>query len=312
VAIKSVNITKLSKKLRDNLEEEVTILKALHHPHIVALFSCRESKTQMHLIMEYCELGDLSSFIRKRSSLGEHETTKDMIQKYPNPAVGGLHEVVTRHFAQQIGSALQWMRKGDLLHRDIKPQNLLLVPSRIWYEKHRGERTPLMVDELQEGAHAGVESLPTLKIADFGFARHLPSLALAETLCGSPLYMAPEILRYEKYDAKADLWSVGTVLHEMMVGKPPFRAGNHVELLRKIEKNDDRIRFPEGLAISADMKKLIRALLRRPRCAWRNTWAGWGGRTTAHDTQLFFEIFKSKAGTTPPKQPQRPAIRCSN
>jgi serine/threonine-protein kinase ULK/ATG1 len=217
----------------------------------------------MHLIMEYCELGDLSSFIRKRASLGDHETTREMIQKYPCPAVGGLNEVVTRHFAQQIGSAIQWIRKGNYLHRDIKPQNLLLVPSRIWYEKNRADRTPLMVDEQQQGTVAGIMSLPMLKIADFGFARHLPSLSLAETLCGSPLYMAPEILRYEKYDAAADLWSVGTVLHEMMVGKPPFRASNHVELLRKIEKNEDKIRFPEGLAISTDMKALIRALLKR-------------------------------------------------
>lgn len=46
--------------------------------------------------------------------------------------------------------------------------------------------------------------------------------------------MAPEILRYEKYDAKADLWSVGAVLYEMSVGKPPFRAQNHIELLRKV------------------------------------------------------------------------------
>jgi serine/threonine-protein kinase ULK/ATG1 len=258
-----VNVTKLSKKLRDNLSEEVHILKDLHHPHIVALFACRESKTQMHLIMEYCELGDLSSFIRKRASLGDHEATREMIQKYPCPTIGGLNEVVTRHFAQQMGSAIQWIRQKNYLHRDIKPQNLLLVPSPIWYEKHRNERTPMMVDEEQEGTTAGILSLPMLKIADFGFARHLPSLSLAETLCGSPLYMAPEILRYEKYDAVADLWSVGTVLHEMMVGKPPFRAGNHVELLRKIEKNEDKIRFPEGLVISSDMKHLIRALLKR-------------------------------------------------
>jgi len=49
------------------------------------------------------------------------------------------------------------------------------------------------------------------------------------------LYMAPEILRYEKYDAKADLWSVGAVMYEMAVGKAPFRAMNHIELLKKIE-----------------------------------------------------------------------------
>ena len=102
-----------------------------------------------------------------------------------------------------------------------------------------------------------------LKIADFGFARALPPTSLAETLCGSPLYMAPEILRYEKYDAKADLWSVGTVLYEMVTSKPPFRASNHVELLRRIEKGEDKIKFPEDVAVSDPMKKLIRSLLKR-------------------------------------------------
>lgn len=85
--------------------------------------------------------------------------------------------------------------------------------------------------------------------------------------------MAPEILRYEKYDAKADLWSVGAVLYEMAVGKPPFRAQNHVDLLRRIEKGDDRIKFPDDKApaeaapaptkVAADIKALIRRLLKR-------------------------------------------------
>ncbi|TKA56106.1 hypothetical protein B0A49_10868, partial [Cryomyces minteri] len=109
----------------------------------------------------------------------------------------------------------------------------------------------------------GVESLPMIKLADFGFARVLPTTSLAETLCGSPLYMAPEILRYERYDAKADLWSVGTVVYEMIAGKPPFRASNHVELLRKIEKGNDQIAFPDGAILSRDLKKLIRALLKK-------------------------------------------------
>jgi serine/threonine-protein kinase ULK/ATG1 len=213
--------------------------------------------------MEFCELGDLSTFIKKRASLVEHEATKDMIKKYPLPQVGGLNEVVVRHFLQQIASALSFMREKALLHRDIKPQNLLLVPPRSWYETQGASRPPVMADEIANIPIAGIQSLPLLKIADFGFARFLPSLELAETLCGSPLYMAPEILRYEKYDAKADLWSVGTVLHEMMVGKPPFRANNHVELLRKIEKNDDVIRFPAGLVISQGMKNIIRTLLKR-------------------------------------------------
>lgn len=97
--------------------------------------------------------------------------------------------------------------------------------------------------------------------------------------------MAPEILRYEKYDAKADLWSVGAVLYEMCVGKPPFRAQNHVELLKKIEHSKG-VKFPdedpsratsnhttphstsstkpeEPQPVPLDIKELIRALLRR-------------------------------------------------
>jgi serine/threonine-protein kinase ULK/ATG1 len=258
-----VNLSKLSRKLKENLQSEVRILKALHHPHIVSLFDCRESRTTAHLVMEYCELGDLSTFIRKRSTLADHEFTRDTMQKYPNPPIGGLNEVLARHFLKQIASGLQWIRKRDFLHRDIKPQNLLLVPSKTWQAKYGADRPPLMVDEDIQEPPAGIESLPLLKIADFGFARFLPSLALAETLCGSPLYMAPEILRYEKYDAKADLWSTGTVVYEMIVGKPPFRAQNHVELIAKIDKNDDRIRFPDGLVVSRPMKDMIRALLKR-------------------------------------------------
>ncbi len=90
--------------------------------------------------------------------------------------------------------------------------------------------------------------------------------------------MAPEILGYHKYDAKADLWSVGAVLYEMSVGRPPFRAQNHIELLKKIEGSKG-IKFPDeepqsaaaktggggssDLPVAGDIKKLIRALLKQ-------------------------------------------------
>lgn len=85
--------------------------------------------------------------------------------------------------------------------------------------------------------------------------------------------MAPEILRYEKYDAKVDLWSVGAVLYETTVGKPPFRANNPMELLKKIEITQT-IKFPdedpqalqknpELRTVPKDIKDLIRALLKR-------------------------------------------------
>jgi serine/threonine-protein kinase ULK/ATG1 len=69
-----------------------------------------------------------------------------------------------------------------------------------------------------------------LKIADFGFAKFLQPFALAETLCGSPLYMAPEVMQAQKYDAKADLWSVGVILYQLVTGIPPFNGDNQIQV----------------------------------------------------------------------------------
>lgn len=264
VAIKSVNLSKLNKKLKDNLYSEIDILKGLQHPHIVALMDCRESSTHIHLVTELCELGDLSMFIRKRDKHHTLPPTAEMARKYPSDLDGGLHEVIVRSFLKQLASALKFLRDRNFIHRDVKPQNILLSPS-VKYIRSLREDAPKIVSASATSfiPNAGLESLPMLKIADFGFARALPTGGMADTLCGSPLYMAPEILRYEKYDAKADLWSVGTVLFEMMTGKPPFKASNHVELLRKIEMADDVIRFPEKSVVSRGMKNVIRALLKR-------------------------------------------------
>ncbi|KLJ12932.1 unc51-like kinase [Blastomyces silverae] len=263
VAIKSVNMARLNKKLKDNLKLEINILKAVHHPHIVMLLDCQETANEIHLVMEYCVLGDLSIFIKKRDTLVRHQLTRDLIQRYPNPQSGGLNEVIVRHFLKQLASALHFLRSRDLVHRDVKPQNLLLNPSPRSIARGDYRLPPYKGNEDLFTPRAGLDSMPLLKLADFGFARSLPSTSLADTLCGSPLYMAPEILRYEKYDAKADLWSVGTVLYEMVVGKPYFRATNHVELLQKIEKANDRIKFPEHCEASETMKKTIRQLLKR-------------------------------------------------
>ncbi|KAL7273300.1 Serine/threonine-protein kinase [Rhizina undulata] len=254
-AIKVVQRAKLNRKLLENLESEIQILKKLNHSHIVALTDCRKTDKFIYLIMEYCSVGDLSVIIRKRENLeAVHPCLKPMAEIYPSIPSAGLHEVVARHFVKQLASALEYLRKDGLVHRDVKPQNLLLNPPPD-YEPQTGEGSN---QEL-----VGLSSLPVLKLADFGFARVLPATSMAETLCGSPLYMAPEILRYEKYDATADLWSVGTVLYEMVVGRPPFRAPNHVDLLRRIESRNDRIDFGSHCQATPELKDLVRGLLKR-------------------------------------------------
>ncbi|ODV77800.1 Pkinase-domain-containing protein [Suhomyces tanzawaensis NRRL Y-17324] len=253
VAIKSVVRSKLkSKKLLENLEIEVSILKTMKHPHIVGLLDYHQTSSHFHLVMDYCSMGDLSYFIRRRNQLIKtHPVISSLLERYPSPEGShGLNEKIVLHFLKQLSSALQFLRDKSLVHRDIKPQNLLLCPP-VHSKK-----------EFNDGHFVGLWEMPILKIADFGFARFLPSTSMAETLCGSPLYMAPEILRYEKYNAKADLWSVGAVLYEMTVGKPPFKAGNHIELLKNIEKAHDKIKFPSSAQVPEPLKDLIRSLLR--------------------------------------------------
>ncbi|TRM70384.1 kinase-like domain-containing protein [Schizophyllum amplum] len=262
VAIKTVKRDNLGTgKLLDNLQSEIQILKSLSHRHITRLYEIVRAEKNIYLIMEFCAAGDLTNYIKKRGRVEGLEYAPApgaAPQYYPHPRTGGLHETVVRSFLRQLARALKFLRHRALIHRDIKPQNLLLNPAG--------------PDEFARGHPLGV---PVLKVADFGFARSLPNAMMAETLCGSPLYMAPEILRSEKYDAKVDLWSVGAVLYEMAVGKPPFRAQNHIELLNKIDRAKG-IKFPDeeaqrapadgtssSLPVPPDIKKLIRALLKR-------------------------------------------------
>jgi len=95
-------------------------------------------------------------------------------------------------------------------------------------------------------------------IGDFGFARRLEVAELAQTLCGSPLYMAPELLRMESYDARCDLWSVGVMLYQLLAGELPYGGVNHLDLLRNIDATGPR-RLPASLAdrTSPAMRRLV-------------------------------------------------------
>lgn len=110
-----------------------------------------------------------------------------------------------------------------------------------------------------------------MSVADFGFARHLQTEMMAESVVGSPLYMAPELLEYKSYDAKADLWSVGIILYEMLSNDHPFlvvdnsHATNHLALRRNIMRYYDRygrFRLPKHIQVSPECEQLLEGLLR--------------------------------------------------
>uniref|UniRef100_A0A665WRT5 non-specific serine/threonine protein kinase n=1 Tax=Echeneis naucrates TaxID=173247 RepID=A0A665WRT5_ECHNA len=131
-------------------------------------------------------------------------------------AKGTLREETLKVFLQQIAAAMRILNSKGIIHRDLKPQNILL--------SYSGRKKSNI---------SGIR----IKIADFGFARYLQSNMMAATLCGSPMYMAPEVIMSQNYDAKADLWSIGTVIYQCLVGKPPFQANSPQDLRMFYEKN---------------------------------------------------------------------------
>lgn len=129
-----------------------------------------------------------------------------------------------------------------IVHRDLKPQNILLA--------HSGTKTYPQPSEIK------------LKIADFGFARFLQDGVMAATLCGSPMYMAPEVIMSLQYDAKADLWSLGTIVFQCLTGKAAFHATTPQALKQFYEKNANLApKIPVGT--SPELCDLLNGLLKR-------------------------------------------------
>ena len=239
-----ISTRRLNRKLLRSLESEIDVLRSCGHETIIALLDIvkDEPNQTVFLVLEHCALGDLSQYLRR---------------------VRRVAEPVARTFAAQIAGGLREMRARNLIHRDLKPQNLLLCrpPATV-------VRAEVKSGTASEKASLGSEkdasyTSATLKIADFGFARYVHPSGLAETLCGSPLYMAPEILSYQKYDAKADLWSVGCILFELVCGAPPFAGANPMALLRNITRGDARIPGCVAGELSRECVDLMRGLLQK-------------------------------------------------
>jgi serine/threonine-protein kinase ULK/ATG1 len=137
VAIKIVNRKKLTTKLLENLEGEISIMRTIRHRHVVELLDCLSTDDRIYLVMPFCASGDLSHYIRAAPRLaaeaaaGRAGSTADMAAKsgelvgasaFPHFEDGGINETVVRSFLQQLASAMEFMRDRNIVHRDIKPQ----------------------------------------------------------------------------------------------------------------------------------------------------------------------------------------------
>jgi len=139
-----------------------------------------------------------------------------------------LSEYVVQKMVFQISNGLKVMAQHNILHRDLKLSNLLLST--------KGEDA-------------------IIKIADFGFARVIGSSEDAQTFCGTAPNMAPEVLSGKAYNEKADVWSMGTIIYQLLYGNVPFEGKAVLQVLEAIMKGT--IRFPIDVTISDTCKSLI-------------------------------------------------------
>ena len=192
-----MNYGKMRSKEKQQLVSEVNILREFRHPNIVKYYDriIDKPNSKIYIVMEYCERGDLGLLIKK------HKKEGDFISE----------DLISRIFTQ-ILLALQACHNrdsGKILHRDIKPGNVLL------------------------------DSNFNAKLADFGLSRIMGENSVyADTKVGTPYYMSPEQIAELKYNEKSDIWSAGCLLFEMASLSPPFPAKSHVELVSRIKKGE--------------------------------------------------------------------------
>ncbi|KAM4587934.1 aurora kinase A [Odontesthes bonariensis] len=142
---------------------------------------------------------------------------------------GNFTEDRSATYIMELADALNYCHAKKVIHRDIKPENLLL------------------------GANG------ELKIADFGWSVHTPS-SRRSTLCGTLDYLPPEMIEGKTHDEKVDLWSLGVLCYEFLVGKPPFEAKTHDETYRRISRVE--YTYPAQAGIGDGAKDLVARLLK--------------------------------------------------
>ena len=144
------------------------------------------------------------------------------------------NEKEARDVCAILFESLGYCHSKSVAHRDLKPENLLLQSE---------------------------DNDSAIKIADFGFAKRVLTPNSLTTQCGTPGYVAPEILEGVAYDTKSDMWSLGVIIYILLGGYPPFIEQNQRELFRKIRKGQYEFHDEYWGGVSKDAKNLISSLL---------------------------------------------------
>ncbi|XP_022077592.2 serine/threonine-protein kinase Nek4 isoform X1 [Acanthochromis polyacanthus] len=185
--IKKLNLTTSSKRERRSAEQEAQLLSQLRHPNIVTYRESWEGDDcQLYIVMGFCEGGDL--YHRLKQQKGELLPERQVVEWFV-----------------QIAMALQYLHERNILHRDLKTQNIFLTKTNI------------------------------IKVGDLGIARVLENQNdMASTLIGTPYYMSPELFSNKPYNYKSDVWALGCCVYEMSTLKHAFNAKDMNSLVYRI------------------------------------------------------------------------------
>ncbi|XP_071957874.1 serine/threonine-protein kinase SIK2-like [Antedon mediterranea] len=207
VAIKIIDKTKLDESNLKKVYREVHIMKNLNHPHVIKLYQVMETKSMLYLVTEYAQNGEMFDYLDKNGRMSEKEAG----QKFG-----------------QIVSAVDYCHKHNVVHRDLKAENLLL------------------------------DGNMNVKIADFGFSNYFTVGKHLATWCGSPPYAAPEVFEGQQYEGpQLDVWSLGVVLYVLVCGALPFDAKTLPQLKERVLAG--RFRIPYFM--SSECEHMIRKML---------------------------------------------------
>ena len=211
-AIKKLNFNEINEKERIAIQDEVNLLKQLKHPNIVTYKdSFFDSDNCLNIVMVFCEMGDMYTKIHKQK--GEYFPEEQILL-----------------WIAQLCLALSYVHDKQILHRDIKTQNIF------------------------------IQNEHTIRIGDFGIAKgYNQNQDLGGSLIGTPLYMAPEVYNSsKKYSFRSDIWSLGCCIFEMCNLKNAFEAKSWNAVFVKVNKGQ---RAQLNSRYSLDMKNLVDSML---------------------------------------------------
>lgn len=222
-AIKKIDLNNITEEIKDKFLIELEISKMLNHENIVKCYDTFKTKRHFYIILELCDDNTLKNFIKE---------LKNKKQSYQEK------EYIVKKCIYQLKKAFEYLREKNIFHRDLKPENILFK-----YDSNNKK---------------------VLKLVDFGFAKYSKKQLetgeeyMSNTYCGSPIYMAPEVLIEGKYTSTADLWSIGIIMYELLYGHNPFNSLQSVQqLCQKIKAQ--QINFPQFY--SEKCLNLIKSLL---------------------------------------------------